>query len=455
MSTTTTDPSPPSEQNVPRPAPTTRVALRLLARRVHFLAGVAIAPFLAVLCLTGFAYAFTPQLTNALHHHELFVDSASGSRQPVATQIEVALRANPAAELKAVIPPVDVDRTTQVVLSMSESAGHAGHSTVTRTVYVDPYTNRINGTLATVSNRPPVQTWLREFHGNLHLGEVGRLYSEFVASWLPIVVVGGLVLWLGQRRRKRELLVPKLRGTTGRPRLRGLHGALGLWLAAGLLAVSVTGLTWSNYAGARFDQAIDALDGRSPSLTAPAVAVPVEGLPITVDRALEAAASAGLTGELTVTPPAAADRPFKIAETSQGWPIQKDSVAVDPYLGTVTGRVNWDDYPLTAKLTTIGIQAHSGTLLGPANQIAMALLAIGTLVLLAVGYRMWWQRRPAGRTRAPVWRQLPKPALIAVVVGTVALGWVLPVLGVSLAVFLVFDAVNTRVFDAVNTRVRT
>lgn len=448
MSTTTTDPSPPSEQDVPRPAPSTRAALRLLARRVHFLAGLAIAPFLAVLCLTGLAYAFTPQLTNALHHQELFVDDPGGTRNPVSDQVAAALAANPGAQLKSVIPPPAADRTTQVVLEVHGGAGHGEHSTAARTVYVDPYTNRINGALATVSNRPPVQTWLREFHGNLQLGEVGRLYSEFVASWLPFVVLGGLVLWLGQRRRKRGLLVPRLRGTTGRTRLRGLHGALGLWLAAGLLAVSVTGLTWSNYAGARFDQAIDVLDGRSPSLTAPAVTVPPDGEPITVDRVLEIAASAGLQGELTVTPPAGADRPFKVAETSQGLPVQKDSVAIDPYRGTVTGQVDWDDFPLAAKLTTLGVQAHSGTLLGVANQVALALLAIGTLVLLAVGYRMWWQRRPSGRAPAPVWRQLPKPALIAVVIGTVVLGWALPVLGVSLAAFLVFDVVRTRIRTA-------
>ncbi|MFD2414916.1 PepSY domain-containing protein [Amycolatopsis pigmentata] len=75
---------------------------------------------------------------------------------------------------------------------------------------------------------------------------------------------------------------------------------------------------------------------------------------------------------------------------------RKDSIAVDPYTQQVTARLGWQGYPLLAKLTTLGIQAHSGTLLGLANQIAMALLALGTLVLIALGYRMWWTRRPAG-----------------------------------------------------------
>ena len=41
-------------------------ALRSLTRRVHYLAGLAIGPFLVVLCLTGLAYAFTPTITGFL-----------------------------------------------------------------------------------------------------------------------------------------------------------------------------------------------------------------------------------------------------------------------------------------------------------------------------------------------------------------------------------------------------
>src|SRR5438045_1646242 len=96
-----------------------------------------------------------------------------------------------------------------------------------------------------------------------------------------------------------------------------------------------------------------------------------------------------------------------------------DSIAIDPYTRQITGRLGWQDYPLLAKLTTLGIQAHSGTLLGLANQIAMALLALGTLALLVLGYRMWWKRRPTGRRRAPapspVWRQLPRPVIFLAV----------------------------------------
>ncbi|WP_328611536.1 PepSY domain-containing protein [Amycolatopsis sp. NBC_00345] len=452
MTTTVNDPSPSGEEPIAPPAPQVRpprpaFAVSMLARRLHFLAGLSIAPFLAVLCLSGLAYAFTPQINDLFYAGEQSVTVQDGPVYPLSEQVRAALATRPADTLGSVVTPAAPDAATQVVLSEPGL-----DSAEARTVYVNPYTNHVTGDLVTVSGRPPAQQWLREFHGNLHLGEPGRLYSEFVASWLPFVVLGGLVLWIGQRRRAkrlRALFLPETGQQPGRARTRAWHGALGLWLAAGLLAVSVTGLTWSAYAGDRFDKAVAALDGKSPSLTAPPVTAPRGGQPISIDAALAIARAQGLKGAVTITPPAAEAKPFKVAETSDRLPIRKGSVAIDPYSGQVSARLGWPDYPLLAKLTALGIAAHSGTLLGLANQLVMALLALGTLVLLAFGYRMWWKRRPAGRRRAPapppVWRHLPWPVVAGAVVVVAAVGWAMPVFGVSLIAFIVLDGMIATV----------
>ena len=65
------------------------------------------------------------------------------------------------------------------------------------------------------------------------------------------------------------------------------------------------------------------------------------------------------------------------------------------------------------------------------------------------GYRMWWQRRPtrggAPRLTAPgrrgTLRALPQPTTFAIVLVAVVVGWLLPVLGVSLVLFVVGDAI--------------
>jgi uncharacterized iron-regulated membrane protein len=423
----------------------------MLARRVHFLAGLAIAPFLVLLCLSGLAYAFTPQITDLLYSDQLYVKAQTGPAHPLAEQVQTALTAHPQAKLSSVIPPPAPHSTTQVVLS-EPGLGGSGFSAENRTVYVDPYTNQINGDLITVSGRPPFIQWLRDFHGTLGLGDIGSIYSEFVASWLPFVVIGGLILWFTARRRKRRaraLLLPELRQPTTRARARAWHGPLGVWLAIGLLAVSITGLTWSTYAGGRVNDAITALNGKTPSLTAPKVVAPVGAQPISIDSAVDIARAHGLDGPITVTPPTAKDKPFKISQSGDGLPIREDSVAIDPYTQQVTGKMGWNDYPLLAKLTTLGIQAHSGTLLGLANQIAMAVLALGTLALIVLGYLMWWKRRPTGRKRAPapppVWRHLPRPAVFLALLVIIALAWAMPVFGGSLVAFLLFDIGITTV----------
>lgn len=413
-----------------------------LARRVHFLAGLAVAPFLVVMCLTGLANAFTPQIVDAMHGRELYADSGDGPAQPVSDQVAAAVAARPDGTVTAVIPPSAPDRTTRVVMSVPGLPDTDTFSDEDLTVYVDPYTNHVQGELVTVKNRPPAQTWLRHAHGNLHLGPPGRLYSEFATSWVPIVVVGGLVLW-AVRRRRRGARPSSRPATTTDARLRGLHGSLGLCLSVGLVALAVTGFSQSNYVGDRVDQLLEAVDSGAPSLDAGKVTVPPGATPIDVDTVLRVAGAEGLRGELTVTTPAEPGEVFQVEETGVGWPVQRDAFAVDPYTGQVTERVAFDDYPLLAKLDIAGVQLHDGTLLGIVNQVVVALLALGTLVLIVLGYRMWWNRRhDTGLPPAPpsVWRSLPRTALLAVVVVAALLAWAMPVLGISLIGFLVLDA---------------
>ncbi|MFJ2754830.1 PepSY-associated TM helix domain-containing protein [Nocardioides sp. NPDC087217] len=445
MTTIPTDPSRPRAGAGTVDRRRSSAPLWLLARRVHFMAGLLVAPFLAVLALTGLAYAFTPQINDVLYGDELHVEAQTGKPRPLSEQVEAALAVHPDAHVTSVIPAEDPDRTTRVVLMGIDGLHQTGShfSSESLTVYVDPYTGGVNGELVTVADRPPAQVWLRELHGNLHLGDFGRIYSEFVASWLPFIVLGGLVLWLSKRARGRSLravLVPSFTAK-GRARNRSWHGVLGLWLAVGLLGISITGLTWSTYAGGRVDAAITAVNGKTPWLSPPEVAA-VGGEPIGFDRAVEVARSEGLQGELTLAPPHAAKEPFTVEESSEGLPIRKTAVAIDPYTEQVTARQGWEDYPLMAKLTSIGVDAHSGTLFGLANQFALALLAVGSLVLLGLGYRMWWQRRPTRSGRSsppPVWRNLSVPMLVVVLLAAGALGWAMPVFGVTLVAFVLLD----------------
>lgn len=416
-------------------------ALRSLARRVHFLAGILVAPLLLVLCLTGLVYVFSPQIHEGLYASQLYVEEVGEVRRPVAEQVEVALAAHPEAELLSVVPAPAPDRTTRVNLSVPGS-GHPGHA---RTVFVDPYTNYISGEMNTEYGRMPANVWLRDLHANLHLGEVGRIYSETAASWLPVLAVAGLVLWMikqGRRpRTAREFLVPVPRGKGAQMRLRSVHGPLGFWAFALLLVTAATGLMMTPLAGRRL------FDARAPRLAGTPVDVPVAAKPIDVDAALRVAREHGLGGTLEVTPSAAPGQVFRVAETSPGLPVRRTAVSIDPYTGRVTEHIGWDDYPLLAKVRTLGIDLHTGTLFGLANQILLAVIAVATVVLIIGGYRMWWKRSPyRGQlppAPLPALRQIPVPLAVVAVLVAVVVGWYLPLFAASLVAFVVVDvAIN-------------
>ncbi|MDI9884699.1 PepSY domain-containing protein [Streptomyces sp. HNM0645] len=166
-----------------------------LLTRLHFYAGVLVAPFLLVAALTGLAYTAVPQLDQLVYGKELRVEGMGGTAKPLTEQIAAAREAHPEGTVLSVIPPEAADHTTKVGLSVPELAEQDKQ----RTVYVDPYTAEVRGTLTTWFGSTPLATWLDDLHRNLHLGKTGRLYSELAASWLWVLVLGGLLLWFGRR----------------------------------------------------------------------------------------------------------------------------------------------------------------------------------------------------------------------------------------------------------------
>lgn len=413
--------------------------LRALALRIHFYAGVVVGPFLLVAALTGLLYIYTPQLEQLVYDHELHVPDAATSVS-LERQAELAQASVPDGTLTAVRPAPTGTDTTQVIFDRPGLAESYHY-----TVFVDPHTGDLRGGLETYGSGQalPLRSWIDQLHRDLHLGEFGRLYSELAASWLWVVVLGGLVLWLGRRRRQRKLrsaLLPT-GGPAGRPRLLSWHGSVGLWAAAGLLFLSATGLTWSAYAGASIGQLRTTLDWTTPTVS---TSVPVAAGDVGIDAVRQA--TAGLSDPVELRVPAKPGKSYVVQQIERQWPEKQDAMAVDPGTGQITDTLRFADYPLMAKLTRWGIDAHMGLLFGLPNQIVLTLLAAGLICLVCWGYRMWWLRRPARSERRwgrppirGVWRRVPGRILAPVLVAAVVVGYFLPVLGFSLLGFLILD----------------
>ncbi|MET7423035.1 PepSY-associated TM helix domain-containing protein [Dactylosporangium sp. NPDC005555] len=405
-----TEVSPPTEEPAPTAAPSPRPirswSVVPLLTRLHFYAGILVAPLLVVAAVTGLLFVFTPQLDSIVYDKELHVAGIGpGLPKPLSEQVAAAIAAHPTGTFSSVIPAAAPDATTKVVFTVPE-LGEKQH-----TVYVDPYTGEIRGQLVTWWGSTPLTTWLDDFHRHLHLDDLGVLYSETAASWLWVVALGGLILWCnrqwrqrGEKRRSRveATLLYDTAAAKGVRRTRGMHAATGVWLIVGLLFLSATGLTWSDYAGANFSLALDSLNAGRPELvttgaTAGGAAgasggghhseggAAAAGDPAQVDTVLHIARTNGITGQMEIGAPAEEGAAWTVVQNDNVWPVHFDKLAVDPVAGVVVDRVDYADWPFLAKLSALGIQAHMGYLFGLANQLLLAALAVGLLCVIFLG----------------------------------------------------------------------
>ena len=428
--------------------------------RLHFYAGLLVGPFLLIAALTGLAYALVGQFDAVVYRHELKVDSVGSQQLPLSQQLAVATAAQPSGTVTSIRPPAAPDDTTRVVLAVPED--NTVPADYSRTVFVDPYSGEIRGTLTTYGEWLPIRAWFDELHRNLHLGAFGRNYSELAASWLWVVALGGLLLWIGYRRRTGRLSRIALPDRDATPRRRRLtwHGAVGVWIVLGLLALSVTGLTWSRYAGTNIGNLTQAIRPALSTELNPAAAEPMtghvhhgaapmsDGEPLAgVNTVLQTVREAGLRGPLWMTPPPEPDTAWLVSERKRNIPTYLDAITVNAANGEITGRSNFSEWSLLQKSTEWAIDGHMGVLFGIPNQILVALIVIGLITVITRGYLMWWRRRPtkSGRWSVPprrggllALRPLELAVVAAVVIGT---GWFVPLLGISLAVFLVVDLV--------------
>ncbi|WP_373865314.1 PepSY-associated TM helix domain-containing protein [Nocardia shimofusensis] len=454
------------------PSPGRRGGVQALAMRLHFYAGVFVAPFILVAAVTGALYAISPTLEQFVSRDLLTVDQ-SGAPRPLAQQIDAATALRPDLALVAVSPAPGATDTTRVIFAdpaLGESERHA--------VFVDPYTAEPVGESVVYgsSGALPLRTWIDHLHRDLHLGEPGRLYSELAASWLWIVALAGLALWWRRVRSRRSrnsaawLSAPD-RSRPGRLRNMNWHGAIGVWILPLAALLSVTGMTWSAYAGANIGDLRTQLDWTTPAVStalgegAPAAApggnhqhhggVHAVGDPADsgsraqeIDRAYAAAQAAGITQAVEITVPAKADRAYAVKERRLPGIYTVDSVAVDGRTGAITDRLDYADWPLMAKLTNWGIQFHMGLMFGLANQLLLLAAMIGLIVVIVLGYRMWWQRRPTrdaarfafGRApRRGVLRASSPWLVLPLLAAAVVVGWFVPLVGLSLLGFLVID----------------
>jgi uncharacterized iron-regulated membrane protein len=420
---------------------TAPAAVRRLFWRVHFWAGLVTAPLVLFAAFTGLLYVFTPQIEARVHAGVDRV-AVAGPALPLDAQIDAASAAQAGWTLRSITPAFAPGETTQVLFSPPPAA-HAQHAQVDartdhghglptgRTVYIDPATARVVGSLGEMER---FKTWAKKLHSSALQGDAWRWPIELAASWLLLMFATGIAMWWPQR---------SLRVRPGRGRLtwRDLHTGVGVVMSGLLAVVLVTGLTWSRHAGDHFRTAQAALGQASPKPPAALRSLPGDAAPLSAQAVLQRAQVELPGRRLQMTPPHGPDGVWRAEVLVGGRPADRMALALDARSGQVLWRSGWHELPALAQATAIGIPFHRGEF-GVWNQAVLALAALAAIFSVVSGIGMWWLRRPARCIGAPrvtrrEWAAVPRWLWGL----TAALCWALPVFGLSVLAFIALELI--------------
>lgn len=436
--------------------------------RIHGLAAMLATPFLLVAAVTGLIYVAAPQVEAWQYRHLDVVETAPWL--PLDRLVQAAeTAAPPGMRLRqAVLPhlPGDTLRVTYTPVPTASAAPasvagaetHAGHGATAApltapprppaaesrfgpriprgvVVYVDPGTAQVLGTQTELDR---YSTWAKRLHSSLLQSDGWRWLIEWAATCLLVMLITGAALWWPKRG---QAFVPQ-RSARGRVAWKQWHAFTGFALGLMSLAIVLTGLTWSRYAGDQIRSLRDHIGQTPPRAPAGLKSMRIEGAGrLSWQAAWDRARDAAPDAVLQISPPRGPDGVWRISNYDRGQPTQRMDLVLDAYSGERLFYAGWQEQTVFSKATAIGIPFHRGEF-GLWNQVLLALFGITVIFSTVTGWVMWFRRRRSGwlglvALQAHAWRNVPWrwPALAA----SLALCALAPLLLVFLALLLLVE----------------
>ena len=421
--------------------------------RIHCWAALLASPFALAAALTGLLYVFTPQIEHHLYAH-LDQVRPQAQMQPLDEALKAARTAVPAdwtlhsfspapepsaSHQFALVPPMKPPQAMQ----KPAQAEHGQHQAPTAdkkaeflkpifgfpknavVVYINPYSLEVLGQLSTQER---FTNWSRKLHSNWLQNNAWRWLIEFAASWMMVLLVSGMALaWPFKG------LLPQAR-TTGRPAWKQWHVLLGVTLALMSLAITTTGLTWSQNAGQQVRVLRDATGQASPPIPASIHSDPTQGLPLlSWQQAWEAIQKSAPPIRMQILPPKSPHDAWRATHMERTPPTDRFDLLLDAYTGEPLFYSGWGDQSLFGQATAVGIPFHRGEL-GWWNQALLLVFGLGVVFSLVSGWVMVFKRRRLGMPVLPelqhgAWASLPWWSWLV----AASLLWLMPLLAISAA----------------------
>lgn len=209
-------------------------------RKIHLWLSVPFGIFITLICFSGGMLIFEPEITRAVKSDVYYVAEVGEEALPLGELMETVKASLPdSVSITGVTVFADADRTYQVSLSKPRRSS----------IFIDQYSGKITGKyerLGFFSTMFKLHRWLLD-SANPH-GEgvkVGKTLVGISTLIFVIALISGVIIWWPRARKnlKKNLTISFSNGWKGF--WKGLHIAGGMYALIFVLAMALTGLTWS------------------------------------------------------------------------------------------------------------------------------------------------------------------------------------------------------------------
>lgn len=361
--------------------------VRRIALWIHLYAGLATAPALLLLGLTGSFLVFEYPLDHLFHPNLAYVQSAS-DRLPLDVLLAKIQSTYPGAKVLALAlspssPSPDLAYTAQI-----QFPHHADSSTV----FINQYTGHVLGRIDGMS----FATAVHEFHTNMLLGERGAFVMMLTAALLIMLSLSGIVLWW-----PRKILTINWKASGKRINF-DLHNMIGFYSFVFMLVFGVTAVAihWQSKWLPMTNNALG-LPDNDPDLriAPPSAATRAVSLDTVAATARLSVPDARLT-QINMPGTRGVYRAW-LKYPQDGTPLGRSFVLINAYSGDVL---------YTRNARTVGLptryfrewnrEIHTGDILGWPTRILACLLSLMLPALAITGPLFWWNRSRRSTSKA-------------------------------------------------------
>ena len=376
--------------------------MRKFFAKIHLWLSVPLGILVSVICLSGATLVFEQEITRALDPQLYRVAPPEGVQPLAPSQL--------AARIRDQMPDTLKLSSLQLSGAPREACMAGVEGAARRTLSVNPYTVEVNGwtkTYGFFQTTRKLHRWLMDAPAAKGQPSIGKGVVGVTTLLLVVILVSGLAIWVPRTRKALKQRL-KVSCTNGWRRFwYDSHTVLGFYAALFLLAMALTGLTWSF---GWYREAAYSLFGGGAQQTA-ASSQPAKGNSVRParggegGRGVETAAEPfdyavwdGVLDELKMRYPVYKtitlnERNARIVPDPHTSMRRTDTARFDPRDGRIEGIDRYRDAPRSQSLRGWFYAFHTGSWGGMTTKILYFLSALigGTLPL--TGYYLWLKKR--------------------------------------------------------------